>query len=257
MTLRRGMVGRRRVRNAPQSALTVNPYSILGAKLIQDLNSDLGVSVSAGKATAWADQGPLANSPAQATGSKQPAYVAAVLDGHAAVRSDGTDDLMRVSGTFAGLPIGIRPYFYVVVDPRSGSATYTSDLVYMDTDGLAGSVGNTQELVHIGANLVFRPNSLTAPTALNADLTAQLWTARYLADNTCHLDINNVDVNSVSAGALPKASLWQSLFDRTASPVLPGAWDLFRVIIADSPTAAQHASLIAYLKAQFPSIAIA
>jgi hypothetical protein len=236
--------------------LLLTPAEILGTKYALDLCSDF-VTLSAGKVSAITDLSGHSNSPSQGTASKQPSSQANVLDGHPSVRSDGSDDVLRVAGTFSGLVSGDRPYYYTVVDPRSGSASYTQDLIYYDTDGAASTVGNAQELIHAGANLLWRPNSLSGGiqcSATSADLGPQLLTLRYLAADV-RMDINNVEVSIGSKVGLSTTPLWLTLFDRSGSPAVPGAWDFFRHIVANpAPTADQHKAIIAYLKRTYPTL---
>lgn len=228
---------------------------ILGSKYALDLCSDV-VAVSGSQVSSITDLTGRGNSPSQSTGSKRPTTQAGMLDGHASVRSDGGDDVMRVSGTLTGFVAGDRPFYYTVLDPRSASATYTQDFIYYDTDGAATSVSRTQELLHNTTNLQFRPNTSAGCSVLNSDLGPQLWVVRYLPDNTVRLDVNNVEVASAASTGLQLTALWLSLFDRLPAPSVPSACDFYRhLVVNPAPNASQHRDVLTFLKRTYPSLA--
>lgn len=232
------------------------PASILGAKRVLELDSDVGVTLAISpKISSWVDQGPLGNTPSQSSSAKQPTRVLSVLDGHAAIRSDGSDDSLRVAGTYAGLVAGDRPYVYCVYTPRAGSSPYTQNVWALDTNGLASATNNLQMLEHVTTTLKGY-NGVSQVAVAESALVARLVTLRWAA-STLELDLNNTNIGSVASGGFTTTPLYLTLADRVAAVSLPGANDYFRMVISNpAPTAEQHARMIAYFKAQYPSLGL-
>lgn len=232
------------------------PAIILGSKRILELNSDLGVSIAVSpKVSSWADQGSLGNTVVQATSARQLTQVLSVLDGHAAIRSDGVDDCLQRGGSFTGLAAGDRPYIYCVYAQRSGGASYTDTIVCLDTDGVAGGATHLCLLYHTTSSMSAY-NGGNAANAVEGGLVARLVTARLEATGLA-LDINNTNVATGGTPGLVPTPTWLTLASRIQTGSVNGATDYFRVVIANpTPTAAQHTRMIAYLKKEYPSIGL-
>jgi hypothetical protein len=234
------------------------PAIILGAKRILELDSDVGPVIGSGsRVTNWVDQSALGNSPSQPTAGKQPLQVAGVLDGHAAIRTDGSDDSLRLAGTFSGLAIGDRPYIYCVSKPRAGSVPYNDTLICLDTDGAASATSHLTLLFHTVSNIRAQSNSPFVSVG-ETSLSARLLTARFEA-STLELDLNNVTLGTVAmSGMAALTPIWLTLGDRVQGVSVPGATDYFRIVFANpAPSASQHARMLAYLRAKYPSCGIA
>lgn len=112
--------------------------------LLQWLRADVGVTSTAGKVSAWADQSGNANNATQATGALQPSVVAGAIDSAVmpTVTFNGTSQYMSVASDFANLTSGAT--VIAVLEPTSATATGTpcaygnaanSDAIFPQTIG--------------------------------------------------------------------------------------------------------------------------
>jgi hypothetical protein len=231
--------------------------SILGTQLMVDLDPDVGISFGVSpKVSGWADQSGRGNSPSQSTALKQPTQVLSVLDGHASMRTDGSDDSIRVGGTLTGLLAGDRPYIYCAYTPRAGAVPYNDTLVCLDTNGTAGTTAQLELLYHT-ANTIKGINGTTTVAPTDTVLaTPRLATLRW-ESATLEIDLNNGVLATTPSGGLSATPLWMTLGDRIQGVSVPGATDYFRVAIANpAPSPTQHARVIAYLKQRYPSLGL-
>jgi len=223
----------------------------LGSKLVLDLNSDLGITIGTG-VSQWSDQSTYGNHMTQAVAASQMAYVPSALDGHAVLRADGVDDFLTRDATFTGLAAGDKPYIYTVYDPLYASGNYSGNVWTLDATGVE-STSQIHELLHNAANMTLR-RSTTLIAVAEGGLTPRLVTARWEAA-TFALDVNNVEIGSAAGVGLATTPLYYRVGARFDG-ALRGNYDYARILMVMAPTALEHTLVIAYLKAQYPSLGL-
>lgn len=117
--------GRRRVRAVgPASRASLSPGGILGSLLHADFDvADPDITLNGGNVQSIPNRGGDSAPLAQATASLQPAYSATSFAGGPGMTGDGVDDTMAC--TFAtSIPIGRRPYMWVVYKASSAALTF-------------------------------------------------------------------------------------------------------------------------------------
>lgn len=230
--------------------------SIAGSKVALDLIAN---TLAASPVTAWADQGSLANNVANGTAGQQPTLVAALLDGNPAVRFDAADDNLERAGTFTGILSGQTVYVYTVCNDRVGSGNYRGALYDFSLDGGAN---HGLSLFHYDTNLWGRHCNASGGTnnMLVAEGTVgpRLYTQR-IDTSQIALDVNNTSIfsSAVSSGMLTTPA-YLKIGNIYGGGIGPGNFDIFRLIaVSPKPTAPEHTAILAMLRAQYPSIAIA
>jgi hypothetical protein len=242
------------------SPVPATPKTILGSKLVIDLNSDLGIT-GIGGSMKWADQGPLANDVVQATTANQPALVLNVLNGHAALRmTTAVRQFLARTGSFAGISPGDFPRYYVI-------GSFTS---------IGG--GGLFELGAGSGNAVAFPypvSGLIRSTYANGNVANQFRTAALQYTDALPVvaalwDLQANGVAGVSGVAtfsknnvLQATTTGQSTFftDLLNTIVVCSRYltnsdgDMFRLVIVNpAPTVAEHNALIAYFRSIYPSL---
>jgi hypothetical protein len=260
MTLRRGMTGRRSVRNAHASTLSsFTPQTILGTKLKLDLNSDVGIILGTGtRVSTWVDSSGSGNSCAQGTLATQPTRVLNVLDGHAAIRHSGVQYLEGLS--FSGVAAGDKPRLYSVAS-WLGSGSFTGAILV-----LAGSatVNSGTYLTHYALTINAVANrSGSARVAQASSLTGQSSVPALFDGRNDSTDVvirvNEVDLVSVGATSAGLTSTidryYVGVLEDKATQLLTG--QTFRnLVVNPAPTAGEHADLIRYFKLAYPSLGL-
>ena len=223
---------------------------ILGSSLVLDLNADKGITLgSTIEVAQWADQSGQGNHYTQATAGTRPSYYANQLDGHGGVFFNYNDRVagekgMYLAANFVGMPSGARPYAYVIV---ASGGYYNGGIFGTAPTGTLGVWGLEQVYFALqGPNISVG----WAPSGY------YLYTYRYDTDLT-RLDANNANIATAAAATLPSAMLACGLGYYYGVADAQSTW-ISRLIFANAPpSATQHAQVIAYLRGQYPSIAIA
>lgn len=229
------------VTQALLSDVLTTPSTILGAKCVCDLDCDRGLTFGAGGGVQqWSDQSAQANHVTQATlGSQPPLATTNVVNGHKPLTFH-TPAIARA--TFSGIAsAGTYPYIYLLLSTGGGSLYY-----YQRTMLTIGGVMtlDVNYLTMTAAGVSWMAGSLTRPALLCVQFDTDL----------IRVGWNNVSVGTATAGSVgPATSL--TIGQTTASG---DSWYAYRLVVTnDVPTAAEHAAMLAFFRAQYPSAAIA
>jgi hypothetical protein len=252
---------RRPLRNTvSRGATSVGPASILGTKLVLDLNSDRGITLGVGsRVQSWADESGLGNTASQAIMATQPTRVLNAFDGHAVINHVSGQYLERA--TFAGIGAGDRPRIYSI---GCWSAAYPAmmgtliELAY----GAGVAPGEGALFCYYGSNmLVWQVNNapLQNDSAIGGSSVPALFDGRIEAGIGLTVAINGVDapiVDPADAGVtLAIDRLTIGVRTDKATQLLDGR--TVRHIVANpAPTPTEHAALMAYLKLTYPSLGL-
>lgn len=236
------------------------PLSIFGASRIKlDLNGDLGITFGIGSNVAsWADQSAFGNSPAQATTATQPTQVLSVLDGHAAVRCNGSQWLGVL--TMNGVAAGDLPRIYSVMSWALAQGS--------GQQGTSIQIASSATLNQNGMYLTRATTGVYCVPFRNALIVAGGVTSLGTSGVPILLDGRNdtaasvVAVNGTDVASTAASGGLNTTPDRLyvgvktdLSAMLTG--DMFRhLIINPPPTAAEHTRLLAYFKRTYPSLAL-
>ncbi len=230
----------------------------LGSQLIVDLNSDVGITLATG-VSAWADLSGRGNSVIQATGAAQPAYVANVLNGHPALRYTGTQFLAKTS--FSGIGAGDRPRAYVVADfSQTGSFSAAPFAL-----GASASTDTGMYIDHATTNIAgiskLGGSVLSVAQGATTDGPAALYD---ISINAAFRTLISQGNTLVGTGTSAGSSGLLSAIDRLYVGILengvthPFSGDIIRLFVVNpAPTTAQHAAIITYLRALYPSLTLA
>jgi hypothetical protein len=231
---------------------------VASSKVALDLISDLGITIATG-VSAWSDQGPRGNHVVQAATGQQPPLVAAVLNGHPALRPDLSDDNLERAGTFTGITAAQTVYVYTICNDRVGTGNYRGCLYDFSLDGGAN---HGLSLFHYDTNLWGRHSNASGGTnnmlVTDATVGPRLYTQR-IDTGQIALDINNTQVftSGITDGMLTTPTFLK-IGNIYGGGIGNGNFDIFRIIaLSPKPTAPEHAAILAILKSQYPSIAIA
>jgi len=229
---------------------------ILGPKLVLDLDSDLGVTIATG-VSQWNDLSGRGNHVVQATGANQPARVLNVLDGHAAIRmTTAVRQFLARAGTFTGIAQGSFPRIYIICSYTA--ANPFGGVFEIATSGSSGT-GFGQ---FIGAGTAFfdYQNATTFRRRITyvESLPAgpALWDASVSAGTLDYRKNNVSKATAVDAGPAYSGDPLTSLVVGSRYLVNTDG-DMFKIVIANpAPTAPQHAAVLSYLRARYPSCGI-
>jgi hypothetical protein len=236
--------------------------AILGSKLVLDLDGNTVALGSGSNVVAWADLSGRGNSPTQLTVSKQPQQVLNALDGNAALSfNDAAPSFLGFDASFTGLPAASYYRTYVI--------------------GSMSDISNNRTFVNFGANATantgVRLYYSLGPTAFRCGVSTPAnyaeytvaqgfaaWSSFKLVDGDytatgIKLRIQNMPVGTdfatapLSLGA--QTYLRVGIFNDNVTAPLRG--QIARIIVALTPTAAEHAELIQHLKWKYPSLGLA
>jgi hypothetical protein len=95
----------------------------LGSSIVLWLRSDLGVTLSAGNVSGWADQSGYGNSASQGTGANQPPFITNAINGRPVVRLNNAATTFLTIANAANLNFGVGSWdVFVVGTARAGGA---------------------------------------------------------------------------------------------------------------------------------------
>lgn len=240
-----------------------SPLSILGVKCAIDLCSDIGITPGVGgRVAGMNDLGARGNHVSQGTLANQPFLIASVLDGHAAVRFDASNDEF-ICAAFAGITTGQSLVVYMVVKDRAGTGTERA--AYYDFN-VGGASNSGLSLFHYDANIWGRKSDgggglANFPFTTESTIGPRLYTDRIGGTVTGYqFDIGNT-VFLANTG-YPSGALWTpdrlKIGNIYGGGIGVGNCDLFRLIAScPAPSAAEHTAMLAFLRAQYPSVPIA
>lgn len=239
---------------------------IVGAALILDLNSDLGISTLSGNVSTWVDQSARVNTVTQATAGTRPAYIASVLDGHAALRcvAATNKNLARV-GTFTGLAPGDFSRAYVICAITAANVSGAGGPFEIGAPGTSGLglMFPFSHNTHLSAQYAvgiagtgggaYRTGLVeyteTTPLAAQLyDISVTAGTMRFAKNNVSK--VTQTDIGGSTADPLTSLIVGSRYFTNFDG-------DLFRVVVVNpAPTVVQHAQIVAYFRAQYPSLGL-
>lgn len=201
----------------------------------------------------WTDSGPNAVPLAQATGSKQPLYVLAGIDGKPSVRADGVDDFMTAAQAITS---GAWHMFVVAKGAAQDSKTI-----------LAQNAGGAGRVQFIGSGGGASTANARVFYADASNALVQGSGTRTAFDNAWHLlqsvstgagafypTVDNFAPTTTLGGLIAPQAAALTLF-AIASGATNFAGEVAEVIIYDGPlsTADQNRVAVDYLKAQYPT----
>jgi hypothetical protein len=96
----------------PDTPVAFSPSQLGGLRLW--LDAEKGVTSTSNKVSAWGDQSGQANNAVQTTAARQPQVVVSTINGHAVLRFDGADDVLKVLDS-ASLQLGMDDFTIAVV----------------------------------------------------------------------------------------------------------------------------------------------
>lgn len=230
----------------------------LGAKLVLDLNADVGVTQTAGLVSAWADRSSYGNHVTQAVGANQPTLVANVLDGHSAIVFAGSHWLSRVPG-FSGLPIAAQARVYMVAayDQAFPPPGFPVMGTVFDV-----TIGSRIQIFSNGGHFATVRNQPNPDGVASSASTAGFGGSPALIDVWDDLVTSQIRINNV-LGATSTAS--PGAMTRAMDRIVVGANQTFasnltgrvvRLVIVNNPTAAENTYIYSRFKAEYPSLPI-
>jgi len=128
-----------------------SPLKLSGCVLY--LDSSMGVTLSSGYVSQWADQSGNGRHASQSTAAYRPLYVTNVLNGRPALRFDGSDDYLTFNAS--GMPSGSSPRTAIFVVKRTDTSRRGDVFSYRDTDTLYHAWGVTLDSGVLGDNDIF------------------------------------------------------------------------------------------------------
>lgn len=237
-----------------------SPRGIFGSRLKVDINADRDVFLTGGVVSAIKDQ---ANGIylTQSTAGARPAVVAGV-GGHTAIRFDGTDDVLLSSAGFSSMAIDTVGVYAIYTWPGGTGNAGGPYEIYRNTV----TYGALYPLYYFGTLYCRRNNGSGSYNELggSSDTVAgtRLLSAR-LANGAEGINTILQRDNTLTLGSAAQSGGFlvtpdSIVLGRENSGPYYCACDFYRLIVVQPcPTIAEHAALIAYLRAAYPSIAIA
>jgi hypothetical protein len=166
-------------------SVTVNsasPGTIPQQQLKLWLKADQGVSVAAGKVSAWTDQSGSGTHAAQATGASQPTFVASAFNGRPALQFDGVDDFLTFNLPLSGLTgmtiVLVSASTSATQDGTSNGATNSAIFWNETSDWCTVSLSPYQRVIryHFGTGQVNDLPSYTRPSPIGSTYSTTIVT---------------------------------------------------------------------------------
>ena len=242
----------------PPPNLSKSLKSILGTKLVLDLDGDVVTLGSGDRVAAWPDLSAFANTVSQGTLAKQPTHVLAALDGHAALQFTASDAAHLFTNTFSGIPAATPFQVFTI-------ATMADLLDNRTFSNFGSSIGISS---HTGPRLYYSvAGALRAGHSMPA-LYAQhvAWVASssyrlvdYEYSTTIVLRVQNApqdNPNPATVNVLDaQTQLTVGLFnDRVTAPHNGRIARMFAA--CPLPTAAELVEVLALIRRTYPSLAL-
>lgn len=231
------------------------PAAILGSKLVADLDSALGISLSIGKVSGWTDQGPLGNSLGQATAARRP-VPGGSLNGLTGITFAAASTQYLLTTALTGIAAGDKPLIYAVADltlPMNGGGG-GGGVIELSDSAAANRVMN---FVASGSNISTTALLGATPTSRTATTTSTTGAKRYdsLVNASNQAEIRVTDAAAVSAattGGLGRAPTRMTVGVLADNTTWPMQGTIYKIVIVNPlPTVVQHADLVAYLKNRY------
>jgi hypothetical protein len=241
----------------PDGEDPVTPLTILGVKLLVDLDASVGITITGAGVSLWADQSGNDHSPIQGTDAARPVVEADYLDGSPAVHFVSNDSLSLING-FSGIASGDMPSMFVICGFEDAGGDTSSGTVVELSDN--SDVNRVCNLIHVTGDVRTRYQLGATPTqseALYNDsavTTPKLYETRVTAD-AAELLIDGVSVATGGAAAGGVLRVADDMIVGTGFNALEGY--IVRILIVNpAPSAGERTALYEYFAETYPSLGL-
>ena len=231
----------------------VTPKTLFGSRLLLWSRADLGVTLTSGVVSAWADQSTSANHWTQGTTANRPAVSASAINGKPAISFDGSNDFLATSGN---ITLGVCTIVMVAKFYRTASTEihlehgtdYNADNTFIFATDSATSGANTRYVSDSRTagvsdySIKSKPSS-TAWARTELSIAATHAAMEYYIDGTG--GASTVGVHNKNMGTTSRTKPLY-LAGRSGA-VVPSQMDLFEIMAIDGQiTVAERAALANY-----------